>query len=137
MSPVAICISYSCSVVSSAWPWVRGGGQHGAALSPGTVPARYCPCPRPVRVFFLMTGEVNHGILAERGCNSDPNCLLRPKFIANKMPQCPLINMRYLVPAQLDRVRTNFGEAHGFWNFRATSDFPSSHPYNFKIFNGK
>ena len=37
-----------------------------------------------------MTGEVNHGILAEHGCNSDPNCSPRPKFIANKMPQCPL-----------------------------------------------
>ena len=50
-----------------------------------------------VRVLFLITGELNHGILAEPGCSSDPNCPLGPKFLANKMPQCPLINMRYFL----------------------------------------
>ena len=95
------------------------------------------PFQNTVRVLVLMTGEVNQGILAEHGRNSDPNCSLRPKFIANKMPQCPLINMRYLVRNQLARISTNFGEAQGFWHFRATSDFPSSHPYNFKTFTGK
>ena len=39
-----------------------------------------------------MKGELNHGILAETGCSSDPNCLLGPTFLANLMPQCPLIN---------------------------------------------
>ena len=56
-----------------------------------------------------MTGELNHGVLAGTGCSSNPNSPLGPKFFANKMPQCPLINMRYLVGAKLARVRTNFG----------------------------
>ena len=60
-----------------------------------------------------MTGELNHGVLAGTGCSSNPNSPLGPKFFANKMPQCPLINMRYLVRAQLARVSAIFGLAQG------------------------
>ena len=37
--------------------------------------------------------------------------MLRPIFYAEKLPQCPLINIRYLVHGQHTKVSTNFGEA--------------------------
>ena len=37
--------------------------------------------------------------------------MLGPIFYANMLPQCPLVNICYLVRAQHTKVSTNFGEA--------------------------
>ena len=67
--------------------------------------------PRIRPLIELTTGEANHGILAKPGCSSDQNGVLGPIFYAEKLPQCPLINIRYLVHGHHTKISTNFGEA--------------------------